>query len=41
MEILTDLQLGAFEIKLNHRKLLDAMLQIAGGWAPLGQRLGA
>lgn len=29
-EILTSLQLGDFEIKLSHRKLLDAMLQIAG-----------
>ncbi|KAL6750380.1 hypothetical protein V8C86DRAFT_855743 [Haematococcus lacustris] len=29
-EILTDLKLGEFEIKLNHRKLLDAMLDIAG-----------
>lgn len=25
-----DLKLGEFEIKLNHRKLLDAMMQIAG-----------
>lgn len=30
VEILTDLRLGAFEVKLNHRKLLDAMLEIAG-----------
>ncbi|GIL94796.1 hypothetical protein Vretimale_943 [Volvox reticuliferus] len=29
-EILTDLQLGKFEIKINHRGLLDAMLAIAG-----------
>lgn len=30
MEILTDLELGPFEVKLNHRRLLDAMLDIAG-----------
>ena len=30
VEILTDLQLGQFTVKLNHRKLLDAMLAIAG-----------
>ena len=30
VEILTDLQLGTFEVKLNHRGLLDAMLEIAG-----------
>jgi histidyl-tRNA synthetase len=31
VEILTELQLGAaFEVKLSHRKLLDAMLDIAG-----------
>ena len=30
MEILDDLQLGAYEVKLNHRRLLDAMLDIAG-----------
>ena len=31
VEILTDLQLGSgFEVKLNHRQLLDAMLDIAG-----------
>lgn len=30
MEILTNLQLGPFVIKLNHRRLLDAMLAIAG-----------
>jgi len=29
-EILDDLQLGGYEVKLNHRKLLDAMLAIAG-----------
>ncbi|MEW5305089.1 MAG: hypothetical protein WDW36_007652 [Sanguina aurantia] len=29
-EIVCDLQLGAFEVKLNHRRLLDAMLKIAG-----------
>ncbi|GLI60938.1 hypothetical protein VaNZ11_003175, partial [Volvox africanus] len=29
-EILTDLQLGRFEVKINHRGLLDAMLAIAG-----------
>ena len=29
-EILTDLGIGAFTIKLNHRRLLDAMLDIAG-----------
>lgn len=33
-EILDDLDLGDYEVKLNHRKLLDAMLAIAGaqGW---------
>ena len=30
VEILTDLRLGEFEVKLNHRGLLDAMLEIAG-----------
>lgn len=31
VEILTELQLGSgFEVKLNHRRLLDAMLDIAG-----------
>eukprot|EP00887_Chlorella_sp_A99_P006734 scaffold3.g6734.t1 len=30
VEILSDLQLGEFEVKLNHRRLLDAMLDIAG-----------
>jgi hypothetical protein len=30
VEILSGLQLGPFTIKLNHRKLLDAMLAIAG-----------
>eukprot|EP00879_Flechtneria_rotunda_P023604 GHRR01024971.1.p1 GENE.GHRR01024971.1~~GHRR01024971.1.p1 ORF type:complete len:278 (+),score=104.36 GHRR01024971.1:801-1634(+) len=30
VEILTELQLGQFTVKLNHRKLLDAMLAIAG-----------
>ncbi|PRW59901.1 histidyl-tRNA synthetase isoform B [Chlorella sorokiniana] len=30
VEILDDLQLGAYEVKLNHRRLLDAMLDIAG-----------
>ena len=30
MEILDDLRLGAYEVKLNHRRLLDAMLDIAG-----------
>jgi histidyl-tRNA synthetase len=30
VEILTDLKLGAFEVKLNHRGILDAMLEIAG-----------
>ena len=29
-EILTDLGLGAFTLKLNHRRLLDAMLDLAG-----------
>ena len=29
-EILADLGIGAFTIKLNHRRLLDAMLDIAG-----------
>ena len=30
VEILGDLQLGQYEVKLNHRRLLDAMLDIAG-----------
>lgn len=30
VEILDDLALGDYEIKINHRKLLDAMLDIAG-----------
>ena len=30
VEILGDLELGEYEIKLNHRRLLDAMLDIAG-----------
>uniref|UniRef100_A0A383VD50 Histidine--tRNA ligase, cytoplasmic n=1 Tax=Tetradesmus obliquus TaxID=3088 RepID=A0A383VD50_TETOB len=30
VEILRDLRLGQFTVKLNHRKLLDAMLAIAG-----------
>jgi len=30
VEILDDLSLGEYEVKLNHRKLLDAMLDIAG-----------
>lgn len=29
-EILDDLELGEYEVKLNHRRLLDAMLDIAG-----------
>ncbi len=29
-EILGDLALGEFTVKLNHRRLLDAMLAIAG-----------
>jgi histidyl-tRNA synthetase len=29
-EILTELDLGCFTIKLNHRKLLDAVMAIAG-----------
>ena len=29
-EALTQLQLGNFEIKLNHRQLLDAMMALAG-----------
>ena len=29
-EILTDLDIGTFTLKLNHRRLLDAMLDIAG-----------
>lgn len=31
VEILDDLALGDYEIKINHRALLDAMLAIAGG----------
>mgnify|MGYP001807649633 CR=1 FL=1 len=30
VEILSELRLGQFEVKLNHRGLLDAMLAIAG-----------
>ena len=30
VEILDDLDLGEYEVKLNHRRLLDAMLDIAG-----------
>lgn len=30
VEILDDLKLGTYEVKLNHRRLLDAMLDIAG-----------
>jgi histidyl-tRNA synthetase len=30
VEILRDLRLGQFTVKLNHRRLLDAMLAIAG-----------
>ena len=30
VEILSALKLGDFEIKLSHRRLLDAMLQVAG-----------
>ena len=30
VEILDDLALGRYEVKLNHRRLLDAMLDIAG-----------
>lgn len=30
VEILTDLEIGEFEIKLSHRKLLSAMTQLAG-----------
>lgn len=30
VEILDDLNLGEYEVKLNHRRLLDAMLDIAG-----------
>ncbi len=29
-EILDDLGIGSYTIKLNHRRLLDAMLDIAG-----------
>ena len=29
-EILTDLDVGAFTIKVNHRKLLDGMFQVCG-----------
>lgn len=29
-EILTDLGIGKFTLKLNHRRLLDAMLDLAG-----------
>jgi hypothetical protein len=30
VEILRELGIGEFEVKLNHRRLLDAMLAIAG-----------
>jgi histidyl-tRNA synthetase len=30
VEILRNLRLGQFTVKLNHRRLLDAMLAIAG-----------
>ena len=30
VEILDDLELGDYEVKINHRKILDAMLDIAG-----------
>ncbi|GAX85666.1 hypothetical protein CEUSTIGMA_g13081.t1 [Chlamydomonas eustigma] len=30
VEILSDLKLGVFEVKLNHRGILDAMLEISG-----------
>ena len=29
-EILDDLKIGAYVVKLNHRKLLDAMMDICG-----------
>ena len=30
MEILSELDIGAFRIKLNHRRILDAMLRVCG-----------
>lgn len=30
MEVLTDLDMGTFEVKLNHRRLLDAMMRLCG-----------
>jgi histidyl-tRNA synthetase len=30
VEILTDLGIGNFEIKLNHRRLLDSMMRLCG-----------
>ena len=30
VEILTKLPIGEFDIKINHRKLLDSMIQICG-----------
>lgn len=36
VEILDDLSLGEYEVKLNHRRLLDAMLDIAGVVSALG-----
>ena len=30
MEILSELDIGAFRIKLNHRRILDAMMRICG-----------
>jgi hypothetical protein len=37
-EVLDGLGLGDYEVKLNHRRLLDAMLAIAGGrgWGAVG-----
>ena len=40
-EILDDLQLGDYEIKLNHRRLLDAMLAIAGACGGAGGEVHA
>ena len=30
IEILRDLEIGTFQLKVNHRKFLDAMVELAG-----------
>lgn len=41
VEILDALSLGQYEVKLNHRRLLDAMLDIAGVVSPCHGSSGA